>query len=188
MKQKMKKMKKFKSFAILSLVVIISFGTYSFLMGQGPDYSSLISEKIKTYNPPRKDYVIVIDYKKSIMVQRLYVINVKTNETVISSKVSHAFNSGILFPTNFSNVPGTNKSCYGAFLTGSTVYGKFGYSMWVHGQDRGINNNACSRAIIFHPDTKMPTMWSSGCFATSEETNKKIIDLTKNGCLVVVLK
>lgn len=181
-------MKRIKSIVFYLIIILIGFGTFTLLMGQNSDYKDLISEKIKSYNPPRKDYVIVIDYKKSILSERLYVIDVKTNEVVIKSKVSHAFNSGLFYPTDFSNVPGTNKSCYGSFFTGSTVYGKFGYSMWVHGQDRGINNNACSRAIIFHPDTKMKTIWSAGCFATSEETNKKIIDLTKNGCLVIVLK
>jgi hypothetical protein len=34
----------------------------------------------------------------------------------------------------------------------------------------------------------MKTRWSWGCFATPEETNKKLIDLIKNGCLVYVYK
>jgi len=59
--------------------------------------------------------------------------------------------------------------------------------MIIEGLDQGINNNARSRAIIFHPDTKMKTIWSNGCFATSEETNKTLIDLTKNGVLVCVI-
>jgi hypothetical protein len=33
----------------------------------------------------------------------------------------------------------------------------------------------------------MKTQWSNGCFATDEKINKQIIDLTHNGCLVIVL-
>jgi hypothetical protein len=59
--------------------------------------------------------------------------------------------------------------------------------MIVDGLDKGINNNAKSRAIIVHSTKKMKTIWSNGCFATSEDVNKKIIDLTKNGCLICVI-
>jgi len=170
------------------LVLGIVVATSTFLMGQNPDYKDLIAEKIKSYNPSRKDYVAVIDYKKGIFSERLYVINVKTNETVIKSKVSHAWNSGSIYATNFSNVPGSEKSCYGTFITRGTAYGKFGYSMIIDGLDPGINDKAKSRSIIFHPSDKMKTPWSSGCFATPEATNRKIIDRIKNGCLVIVIK
>jgi hypothetical protein len=33
----------------------------------------------------------------------------------------------------------------------------------------------------------MKKWWSNGCFATPEEKNKKIIDMTKNGVLVCVI-
>jgi hypothetical protein len=33
----------------------------------------------------------------------------------------------------------------------------------------------------------MKTLWSNGCFATSEEINRKLIDLTKGGVLVCVI-
>jgi len=60
--------------------------------------------------------------------------------------------------------------------------------MIVDGLDPGVNSNANARAIIFHPSDKMKTPWSSGCFATPEATNRKIIDQIKNGCLVIVIK
>ena len=59
--------------------------------------------------------------------------------------------------------------------------------MIIDGLDKGVNNNAKSRAIIFHSDTKMKTKWSNGCFATPEDINEKIINLTKNGVLVCVI-
>lgn len=163
--------------------LFIGFLVFSF----DKDYYSIALERQKKYNTPRKDYVIVIDYTKNIFQERLYVINMKTKEIVISSQVSHAFLSGMMVPSDFSNKPGTDKSSKGNFVTRSTYYGFFGYSMIIDGLDKGVNTNAKSRQIIFHSTKKMNYLWSRGCFATSEEINKKLIDLTKNGCLVCVI-
>jgi hypothetical protein len=57
----------------------------------------------------------------------------------------------------------------------------------INGLDYGVNDNAKNRAIIFHSNKLMKTQWSNGCFATDEKINKQIIDLTHNGCLVIVL-
>jgi len=175
-----------KTLKILSLILLV-LTIYSFVSCGVQNYNEIIDSSIKKYNPKRKDYVIIIDYNKSILSERLYVIDVKTKNIVIKSTVSHAFNSGTVYATDFSNVSGTNKSCIGVFQTENTKIGSFGYSMIIKGLDYGVNNNAKSRSIIFHSNTKMKTYWSNGCFATDEETNKKIIDLTKNGCLVIVL-
>jgi hypothetical protein len=143
--------------------------------------------QMKQYNPPRKDYVIIIDYRKSIISDRLYVLDMKNNHVVLSSNVSHAWNTGAMYARKFSNELGSNTSCKGNFLTRGTKYGKYGYSMVIKGLDQGINDKALSRAIIFHSDAKMKTKWSWGCFATPEKINKQIIDLTKNGVLVCVM-
>lgn len=151
------------------------------------NYFTIAEKRINKYNPKRKDYVIIVDYTKNIFSERLFVLDMKQRKIIISSKVSHAWNSGFLYPSSYSNKNGTNKSCKGNFITIGSKFGSFGYSMVIDGLDRGVNNNARSRAIIFHPDTKMKTKWSNGCFATSESVNKKIIDLTKNGVLVCVI-
>lgn len=155
---------------------------------QETDYYTIARENVAKYNPPRKQYAIIIDYRKNIFAERLYVIDVKTGYILIRSRVSHAFKSGVLFATNFSNVCGSNKSSSGNFITGDIVYGKFGRSMVIHGLDKGINDNVQKRMIIFHSNKKMATMWSLGCFATPEDVNKDLIDLTHNGCLVSVIK
>lgn len=164
------------------LVINESCGDY-----QEKEYFVYAQERIKTYNPQRKDLVIVIDYRKNILKERLFLLNMKTNEIILSSRVSHAWNSGVLYPNDMSNIPETNKTSGGNFLTLGTKFGAFGYSMIIKGLDQGINNNAQNRHIIFHSDAKMPTIWSNGCFATSEKTNKALIDLTKNGVLVCVI-
>jgi hypothetical protein len=59
--------------------------------------------------------------------------------------------------------------------------------MLLRGLDKGVNDQAQKRAIIFHSSKNMASLWSWGCFATDEEINRKIIGLTKNGCLVAVI-
>jgi hypothetical protein len=148
---------------------------------------TIASEKLIEYRIKKRDYVIIVDYTKPIFSERLYVLDMKNKKIVLKSTVSHAFKSGVMYPTDFSNVSGTNKSSKGAFITKGTYNGGFGYSMVIRGLDRGINDNVESRKIIFHSTKKMKTSWSNGCFATPEETNKTIIELTKNGRLVYVI-
>ena len=151
------------------------------------DMFILADQKLQEYNVRKKDYVIIVDYTKSIYSNRLYVLDMKNREVVIESTVSHAFKSGILKPSDYSNVSGTNKSSKGAFLTKGTYHGGFGYSMIIKGLDKGVNDNVESRKIIFHSTEKMMTPWSNGCFATPSDINTKLIDLTKNGTLVYVI-
>jgi len=165
---------------------ILFFIIYSTANGQ-EEYFQYAKKQISKYNPPTKDLVIIIDYRKNILSNRLFVINLKTGKVVLESNVSHAWNSGILYATEYSNTPNSKKSSKGNYITLGTKYGKFGYSMNVRGLDYNLNNNAQSRSIIFHSSKKMKTIWSSGCFATPEDINKKLIDITKNGTLVCVI-
>lgn len=61
----------------------------------------------KQYKVTNDKYVVMIDYSKSILEERLYVINTKTAQIEMTSIVSHAWKSGALYASNFSNV---NKS------------------------------------------------------------------------------
>jgi len=151
------------------------------------DYVDIAKTNLEKYKGLVKNrtYVIVIDYSKAITSDRLYIINVKTNKIVFVSTVAHAYNSGLFYATKFSNTPGSNMSCIGAFVTEGEYNGSFGRSMVIKGLEKQ-NSNAKSRSIIFHSDTKMKTKWSKGCFATPEKANSTIINLTKGGCLVYV--
>jgi hypothetical protein len=178
-------MKKFFLFVVLLVVTFLVIT--SFTSKSEDELFTIASQKLDEYSVRKKDYVIIIDYTKSITSNRLYVLDMKTKQVVITSTVSHSFKSGVLYPTDFSNVSGTNKSSKGAFLTKGTYNGGFGYSMIIRGLDKGVNDNVESRKIIFHSTEKMSNPWSNGCFATPKETNQKIIDLTKNGRLVYVI-
>jgi hypothetical protein len=141
----------------------------------------------KKYNPVNKRYVVIINYSLSIDSERLYLLDMNTSKVVLKTKVSHAKNSGYDVPYMFSNQMNTQKTSLGVYKTTQTYYGKFGYSLKLIGLD-STNSNAEKRAIVFHSNKKMKTKWSWGCFATSEDMNKEIINKIKNGCLVIVCK
>lgn len=131
-----------------------------------------------------KDRLVIIDYSLPVFKKRLWVINPRTNKILFHSHVGHAGSSGIIYATNFSNVPHSNKSSVGSFLTLHTYNGKFGYSLNVKGLERGVNNNAHRRRIIFHKMNNKP--WSLGCFTIPQKDVRKLINMIKGRTFVYV--
>jgi hypothetical protein len=157
----------------------------SLIINEDKAIIDLAKQKQIQHNTPNKHYVVIIDYTKPIDDVRLFVVDMKKSTIVLRSTVAHARNSGSIYATDFSNQFNTHKSSPGAYQTKGTYFGGFGYSMVLKGIE-SVNNNAERRYIIFHSNRLMKTKYSWGCFATPEETNKKIIDMIKNGCLVYV--
>jgi hypothetical protein len=62
-------------------------------------------------------YVTIVDYNLDISQPRLFVYDVSAHRVILQSHVSHALKSGLLYATEFSNEVGSEKSCYGVFLT-----------------------------------------------------------------------
>lgn len=170
---------------MLNILLISLMSFVSPKVGGNPvEMAKIVQSK---YNSPNKKYVVIIDYSKSIDVERLYIVDMGKSEVVLKSKVSHAGRSGAIVPTDFSNELNTKKSSLGTYVTKETYYGGFGYSLRLSGLDN-TNSNAQKRAIIFHSNKRMKSKWSWGCFATDEITNRKIINMIKGGCLVHVYK
>ncbi|MCH2534505.1 MAG: murein L,D-transpeptidase catalytic domain family protein [Bdellovibrionales bacterium] len=129
-----------------------------------------------------------MDYNLPSTADRLFLINLKDG-SVEKHKVSHGVNSSGKGPlrnyaVKYTNQPSTNTSSHGAFLTGESYHGTFGYSLRVDGQQQGINSNARKRAIVIHPfdkvtKSKAEDTW--GCFGLSRSVSKSIINKTKNG-------
>ena len=94
-------------------------------------------------------YVTLIDYTKPVVVKRLWVVELTTGRTVLTSHVFHALNSGLFYATKLSNVEGSEMSCVGSFVTQATYQGRFGYSLRVQGLD-AKNSNTLRRSIVFH--------------------------------------
>jgi hypothetical protein len=166
-------------------VLLLSLTTFLFVPSDSSEnYFEIAEEKLKVYNPKNKDYVVIIDYTKSLLSERLYLLDMKNKKVILNCRVTHARASGLLYATKFSNVSGSEKSCTGAFISKYSRPGRYGYSMVISGLDEGKNHNVESRVIIFHPTT---VPWSKGCFATTKENNKIIIDHIKDGRLIYVI-
>jgi hypothetical protein len=128
----------------------------------------------------------LIDYDLPFTSIRLWVLDARHGNAVkISSRVSHAWNSGSLFATTFSNTPGSQLSSLGSYVTARRPYdGGYGRSLRVRGLDRGENDNALARAIVFHPDLGMTH--SAGCFMLPGAVARPIIDTIAGGSFVYV--
>ncbi len=169
---------------------LIAFLTFSYLSAEKPHPKAveMMIEKKEEFSIHISNhrYCILIDYSRHIFQKRLWVYDMDDDSVLVHCHVSHAWNSGFFYATDFSNTEGTNKSPYGAFVTGKTYTGKFGYSMRLHGLEKGINDKSYKRYITFHP--LGISIWSEGCFMTSAELSRKIIDLTNDGCFMYVFR
>ena len=125
----------------------------------------------------RNDVVGIADFAQPSWKPRLHFANLEAG-TVRSFLLAHGrgsdpAHSGWL--QTFSNVPGSEATSRGAFLTCEWYKGKYGTSIRLEGLDTD-NSNALQRAIVMHPawyvDPAMIDKWgklgrSEGCFAMS---------------------
>ena len=68
-----------KTIIIFSIISIFGLLFISPL-NKKTEYFDLANKKIQKYNPTRKDYVIIIDYRKNLLSNRLFVLDMKTNK------------------------------------------------------------------------------------------------------------
>ena len=104
----------------------------------------------------KQRYITINDLNKRSDNARMYVLDTETG----SVKVYYsAHGSGGAKGTGennpyeaeyYSNQSGSLATPRGFFITGNTYYGKFGYSMRLHGLQEGINDNTFSRAVVMH--------------------------------------
>ena len=142
-----------------------------------------------------KQLLTIVDYDKSSADRRLLVVDLRRQRVLFNTWVTHGRNSGRVNATSFSNERGSLKSSIGVFLTTREPYmGENGYSLRVEGLERGINDNAYRRDIVFHgawyaePNVArrygaLGRSW--GCFAVGEDVAKSLINTIKDNTLVV---
>jgi len=124
------------------------------------------------------DTMGIVDFAQASREPRFYLVNLLngmvTNYHVAHGRGSDPAHSGWL--ERFSNVPGSEASSNGAYVTGDIYWGKYGRSLRLTGLD-ATNSNALDRAIVIHgawyatPEVaehygKLGR--SEGCFALSE--------------------
>lgn len=143
----------------------------------------------------REGILTLIDFDKPSDQERLFVIDIDSGTVLQSALVAHGRGSGAVQATRFSNVPGSNESSLGFFLTDSTYEGRNGYSLVLKGLDPGINDKAEMRSIVIHGADYVSREYirrngrlgrSQGCPAVSFENCQQVIDMIKDGsCLFI---
>ncbi|MBN2167352.1 MAG: murein L,D-transpeptidase catalytic domain family protein [Marinilabiliaceae bacterium] len=132
----------------------------------------------------------IVDFSKPSNTERFFVVDIKNNHVLLKSLVAHGRNSGDLYANSFSNIENSLKSSLGLFITDSPYYGKHGYSMLLNGVEKGINDNARTRAIVVHGADYVSDNYvknygrlgrSFGCPALPAEYAEKVINIIKNG-------
>jgi len=135
----------------------------------------------------------IVDFSLPSSKKRLFILDLQNNKILFNTYVAHGRNSGKEMAHEFSNEPESNKSSLGFYVTGDTYIGKHGFSLRLLGEEKGINDNANSRAIVMHSAAyvsegaiKMQGFIgrSLGCPALPGNIYKPVIDKIKNGsCL-----
>lgn len=145
------------------------------------------------------DYIVVINMREPSYRKRMYVIDLNAMEVVRNHHCSHGVGSSNprdrAYAINFSNVPNSHKSSLGAMKTGRTYKGKHGYSLKLHGLEKGINDNVEKRYIVVHSAHYVTNQYilrngragqSHGCPAVDPYVCRKLIDLIKDGVFFYV--
>ena len=134
------------------------------------------------------DYWVIIDLSRPLYERRLWLYDPESKKVLMNVHTSHAWNSGFLRATRFSNTSGSSTSCYGSFRTGEAYVSSFQFEeskagLRIHGLDEGVNDAAYGRNIVFHPHY---WPWSEGCYMTRPAVNEVLVNKIKGGSFVYV--
>ncbi len=141
------------------------------------------------------DRIGIADYTAHSREYRFHIADVEAGEITKSYLVSHGrgsdpANSG--FAERFSNVPGSNASSRGSYLTGQAYVGKHGRSRRLHGLEPE-NDRAFDRAIVIHGASYVDEAMarntgrvgrSLGCFAFEQSEIGDVLELLGEGRLL----
>ena len=141
----------------------------------------------------KKKLLTIIDYSKPSTEKRLWVFDIGRGKFLLNTWVSHGKNSGGINARSFSNISGSLKSSIGVFITDNAYIGGHGISLRMKGLEKGVNDNAYNRNIVFHGATyvganvakhlgRMGLSW--GCPAVSPDTIKWLVDTIKGNTVV----
>jgi hypothetical protein len=137
-------------------------------------------------------HLVVVDFARHSSQKRFFVVDTQGGGGGVSSYVvAHGSGSdpgytGI--PTLFSNVPNSNMSSLGFYVTGDSYDGKHGHSLRLDGVST-TDSNVRSRGIVVHGASyveegrsKQGRSW--GCFALPESEKDHVIDVLQGGALM----
>jgi hypothetical protein len=144
-------------------------------------------------NVRNKNILTIVDYSVSSAKPRMYVLNVKTGEILMSLAVAHGKGSGHgPYATKFSNKGNSLASRLGVFLTMNTYYGHHGRSLRIRGLEAS-NDTALSHNVVVHSANYVTQAFihqngragnSWGCFAVDPKQSNQLIDYIKDGTVL----
>lgn len=146
-------------------------------------------------NNKKKPYLIIVDYTKPSYEKRFFMLNMESNTLEYYTYVAHGKNSGVDMAISFSNKVNSYKSSLGFYLTGITYYGKFGFSLKLHGLEDHYNSNAYKRGVIIHGSNNSEEKYiknygflgrTEGCPALPTSLNREIITKIKEGSVLFI--
>jgi L,D-transpeptidase catalytic domain len=142
---------------------------------------------------PRSRYLAIIDFSHPSTKQRFWLFDVVSEQLLEQDHVAHGRNSGELYATAFSNLPGSLQSSIGLFYTDEPYVGQHGESLRLRGLEPGFNDQAYDRAIVIHGADYVSNEFISrhnrlgrsfGCPALPLRTVPRTIQTLQNGAYV----
>ncbi|MFJ1262297.1 murein L,D-transpeptidase catalytic domain family protein [Capnocytophaga canis] len=140
-----------------------------------------------------KEILSIIDFSKDSNTKRFYTIDLEEKQIIFHTYVSHGKKSGDKLSTSFSNTKESNKSSIGFFITGSTYMGSKGFSLRLHGDEKGYNSNVATRGVVIHTADYVSEDYirrngrlgrSLGCPVLPEHIYKDVIETIKDKTVV----
>ena len=152
-------------------------------------------EDLEIFDNSNNNLLVMVDYTKPSTEERLFIIDLRKKQLLISSLVTHGRGTGDLYATNFSNKNNSYSTSSGFYLTGNIYNGKHGESLVLYGLEKGKNDNAKKRTIVMHSAYYANRTFaekygrlgrSKGCLALPTDLNAKIINLISGGVVLYV--
>lgn len=143
----------------------------------------------------RRSVLAVIDYSLPSTKERLWVFDLDRRRLLHRELVAHGEGSGANYARAFSNREGSHQSSLGLFLTADTYHGRNGYSLRLHGVEKGINDLALPRTIVMHGAWYVTRAFAAehgrlgrswGCPALRPGAARRVIDTIKGGSALFV--
>ena len=152
-------------------------------------------EDLEIFDNSNNNLLVMVDYTKPSTEERLFIIDLRKKQLLISSLVTHGRGTGDLYATKFSNKNNSYSTSSGFYLTGNIYNGKHGESLELYGLEKGKNDNARKRTIVMHSAYYANKAFaekygrlgrSKGCLVLPTDLNAKIINLISGGVVLYV--
>ena len=147
----------------------------------------------KQHRLNNKELFSIIDFTKDCNSKRFYTIDLEKMKIVYYTYVAHGKKSGERMATSFSDAVESNKSSIGFDITGNTYNGGNGYSLILHGDEKGYNSNLAKRSVVVHAADYANEDYiarngrmgrSLGCPALPENIYKQVIETIKEKTMI----